>query len=158
MQIQGVALSLWYAGFSLRCLLLMQSMGSRAWASVVVGHRLSCSRVYGIFPDQGLNPRSLHWQEHSQPLDHQGSPLDIVLVLKKFTVVWEKKTPLTALYHLLLYLSYLSSLVPSPQFFNLIKSWMFFGIPSSSARSRKTADKEIRIKPLKTPCFTHNIY
>ena len=128
------------------------------FGSVVVAHRPSCFATYGIFPDQGLNPRSLHWQEDFQPLDHQGSPLDVVLVLKKFTVVREKKTPLTVLYHLLLYLSYLSNFVPSPQFFNLIKSWMFFGIPSSSARSRKTADKEIRIKPLKTPCFTHNIY
>ena len=30
-------------------------MGSRAWASVVVIHRLSCSVACGNFPDQGLN-------------------------------------------------------------------------------------------------------
>ena len=102
------------------------------FGSVVVAHRPSCFATYGIFPKQELKPRSLHWQQDSQPLNHQGGPLDVVLVLKKFTVVWEKKTPLTALYHLLLYLSYLSSLVPSPQFFNLVKSCMFCGIPSSS--------------------------
>ena len=28
----------------------------------------------GIFPDQGSNPRPLHWQADSQPLRHQGSP------------------------------------------------------------------------------------
>ena len=32
------------------------------WASVVVMHRLSCSAVCGIFPDQKLNPCPLHWQ------------------------------------------------------------------------------------------------
>ena len=36
---QGVALYLWCAGFSLRCLLLLQGVSSRAWASVVVVHR-----------------------------------------------------------------------------------------------------------------------
>ena len=30
--------------------------------------------LQGIFPDQGLNPGLLHWQEHSLPLSHQGSP------------------------------------------------------------------------------------
>ena len=29
--------------------------------SVVVAQRLSCSKAYGIFPDQGLNPCTLHW-------------------------------------------------------------------------------------------------
>ena len=33
--------------------------------SVVVAHGLSCSTVCGIFPDQGLNPCPLHWQEDS---------------------------------------------------------------------------------------------
>ena len=41
------------------------------WASVVVAHRLSCPEAHGIFPDQGSNPCSLHWQADSQPLDHQ---------------------------------------------------------------------------------------
>jgi len=43
-----------------------------AWALVlvhmgsgVVAHGLSCSTARGIFPDQGLNPFLLHWQEDS---------------------------------------------------------------------------------------------
>ena len=59
---------LWCAGFSLRWLLLLRSMGSRragfsscgSWAlermgSVVVAHELSCSAACGMFPDQGSN-------------------------------------------------------------------------------------------------------
>ena len=61
------------AGFSLRWLLLFQSMDSRhtgfsgcgTRASVVVAHRLSCSAACGIFPDQGSNPCPLHWQVDS---------------------------------------------------------------------------------------------
>ena len=34
-------------------------------ASVVVAHRLICPGVCGIFPDQGSNPRPLHWQVDS---------------------------------------------------------------------------------------------
>ena len=68
-------------------LLLLQSAGSRARASVVaaheltncgsralkhslvvVAHRLSCSVAYGIFPDQGSNPCLLCWQADSLPL------------------------------------------------------------------------------------------
>ena len=29
---------------------------------VVVVHGLSCSQAWGILPDQGWNPRPLHWQ------------------------------------------------------------------------------------------------
>ena len=36
--------------------------------SVVGTHRLSCSTVCGIFPDQGSNPRPLYWQMNSHPL------------------------------------------------------------------------------------------
>ena len=39
------------------------------------GSRAQLLRACGIFPDQGLNPCSLHWQADSQPLRHQGSPL-----------------------------------------------------------------------------------
>ena len=58
--------------------------GLQTAGSVVVAHRLSCSMACGIFPDQGSNPCSLHWQVDSQPLCHQGSPqcgvtLDVVL-------------------------------------------------------------------------------
>ena len=42
--------------------------------SVVVAHRLSCPVSRGIFLDQGLNLRLLHWQTASLPLSHQGSP------------------------------------------------------------------------------------
>ena len=42
--------------------------------SAVVGHcRLSRSAARGIFPDQGSNPRPLHWQVDSYPLSHLGS-------------------------------------------------------------------------------------
>ena len=72
---------MWCAGFSLRWLLLLWSMGSRHTGfsscdhsgSVVVPHGLSCSVACGIFPDQGSNPCPLHWQADSQPLHHQGS-------------------------------------------------------------------------------------
>ena len=43
-----------------------------AWAHELCG--LSCSVVSGIFPDQGLNLGSLHWQADSEPLDHQENP------------------------------------------------------------------------------------
>ena len=55
--------------------LLLRGTGSRCAGSVVVAHGPSCSAACGIFPDQGSNPRPLHWQADSQPLRHQGSPL-----------------------------------------------------------------------------------
>ena len=39
-----------------------------------MAHGLSYSTACGIFPDQGSNPRPLHWQADPQPLHHQGSP------------------------------------------------------------------------------------
>ena len=62
------------AGLSLSRPLLLRSTGSRRAGSVVVAHGSSCSAACGIFPDQGSNPRPLHWQADSQPLRHQGSP------------------------------------------------------------------------------------
>ena len=53
---------------------LVGSTGSRYAGSVVVAHGPSGSAACGIFPDQGSNPCSLHWQAGSQPLRHQGSP------------------------------------------------------------------------------------
>ena len=47
----------------------LQSTGS-----LVVVHGLSCFLACRIFPDQDLNPCLLHWQAHSLPLSHQGSP------------------------------------------------------------------------------------
>ena len=66
--------SLRCVGLSLSRPLLLQSTGSRRAGSVVVAHRPSCSTACGIFPDQGSNLCSLHWQADSQPLRHQGRP------------------------------------------------------------------------------------
>ena len=54
--------------------LLLRSTGSRRAGSAVVAHGPSRSAACGTFPDQGSNPRPLHWQADSQPLHHQGSP------------------------------------------------------------------------------------
>ena len=59
-------------GLSLSRPLLLRSTGSRRAGSVIVAHGPSCSAACGIFPDQGSNPRPLHWQADSQPLRHQG--------------------------------------------------------------------------------------
>ena len=67
------------AGLSLSRPLLLRSTGSRRAGSVVVAHGPSRSAACGIFPDQGSNPRPLHWQADSQPLRHQGSPIWIFL-------------------------------------------------------------------------------
>ena len=61
--------------------LLLWSTGSRRACSVVVAHGPSCSAACGILPDQGSNPRPLHWQADSQPLHHQGSPFCRILIL-----------------------------------------------------------------------------
>ena len=63
------------ADLSLSRPLFLRSTGSRRAGSVTVAHGPSCSAACGIFPDQGSNPCSLHWQADSQPLRHQGSPL-----------------------------------------------------------------------------------
>ena len=42
--------------------------------SITVVHGLSCSTACGIFPTQGSNLDSLHWQTDSLPLSYQGSP------------------------------------------------------------------------------------
>ena len=65
---------------SLSLPLLLRSTGSRRAGSAVVAHGPSCSAACGIFLDQGSNPCPLHWQEDSQPLRHQGSPLIVVLI------------------------------------------------------------------------------
>ena len=62
------------AGLSLSRPLLLRSTGSRRAGSAVVAHGPSRSTACGILPDQGSNPRPLHWQADSQPLHHQGSP------------------------------------------------------------------------------------
>ncbi|XDA70403.1 hypothetical protein R6Z07F_000775 [Ovis aries] len=47
-------------GILLQWLLLLYSMGSWLWASVVAAQGLNCSAACGIFPDQGSNPCPLH--------------------------------------------------------------------------------------------------
>ena len=77
------------AGLSLLRPLLLRSTGSRRAGSVIVAHGPSCSAACGIFPDQGSNPRPLHWQADSQPLRHQGSPLGPLLTyLKQEPALW----------------------------------------------------------------------
>ena len=51
--------------------------------SVVMMCGLSCSTVFGIFPDQRLNPCFLYRQVDSLPLSHQGSPLLASLKVRK---------------------------------------------------------------------------
>ena len=46
----------------------------------VVAHGLSCPAVCGVLPDQGLNWCPLHFKEDSLPLDHQGTPENILCV------------------------------------------------------------------------------
>ena len=56
---------LWACGFS--------SCNLRALVASLVGvvHGLGCTAARGIFLDQGLNPRPLHWQANSQTLGHR---------------------------------------------------------------------------------------
>ena len=74
--------SLWCTGLSLSWPLLMRNTGSRCTGSVIVAHGPSCSTACGIFPDQGSNPCPLHWQADSQPLRHQGSPVQWFLIVE----------------------------------------------------------------------------
>ena len=55
----------------------VQAPGSRASVAVgslVVSQGLNCSATCGIFPDQGLNPCPLHWQEDFCSLHHRKVP------------------------------------------------------------------------------------
>ena len=78
--------SLRCAGLSPSRPLLLRSTGSRRAGSAIVAHGPSCSAVCGIFPDQGSNPRPLHWQADSQPLCHQGSPVLFDFIYLFFTM------------------------------------------------------------------------
>ena len=42
--------------------------------AVLEAHAHSYCAAHGIVPDQGSNLCLLHWQAHSYPLSHQGSP------------------------------------------------------------------------------------
>ena len=60
----------------------------------VVTHGLNCSAACGIFPDQGLNPCPLHWQEDLQPLDDQES-YSVFMHAQSFSHVQFFATPWT---------------------------------------------------------------
>ena len=75
LQRTGPALQLWYSGFSLQWLLLLQSTDSRAQAQQRWCMDFSCSVACEISQDQGSNPRLLHWQADSLLLSYQGSPI-----------------------------------------------------------------------------------
>ena len=54
------------------CVRAFSSCGE--WGLLFIAmHKLSYSKVFWIFLDQGLNPRPLHWQAGFKLLDHQGS-------------------------------------------------------------------------------------
>ena len=44
----------------------------------------------GIFPDQGSNPRPLHWQPDSHSLYHQGSPRQLIFNKCVKAIQWRK--------------------------------------------------------------------
>lgn len=51
---------------------------SRALQAPQPRHRgLAAPRHYGLFSEQGSNPRILRWPMHSLPLSHEGSPLAV---------------------------------------------------------------------------------
>ena len=51
-------------------------------------HRISCSVTGGIFPDQGLTLRPLHWQADSYSLYHEGSSTDNSCFLGATSYLW----------------------------------------------------------------------
>ena len=73
-------------GLSLSRPLLLRNTGSRRAGSAIVAHGPSHSAARGIFPDQGSNPCPLHWQADSQPLRHQGSPLQVYFYMPTVNV------------------------------------------------------------------------
>ena len=67
--------------------LVVEHEGSRACGlqsagSVVVAHGLSCPVACGIFLDQASKLSPLHWQAVSYPLDHQGSPVFLLIMVR----------------------------------------------------------------------------
>ena len=64
-----------------------RSSNCGSWAlelsSVVVQHRLNCSKACGIFLDQGSNLCLLFWQADSLPPSHQGSLTGIFWIIEK---------------------------------------------------------------------------
>ena len=62
------------------------SLVAASWGySLVVVHRLSCPVAGGILWGQGLDPRPLHQQVDSQPLDLCGSEKMLILMAEMGT-------------------------------------------------------------------------
>ena len=50
---------------------------------------------WGIFPDQGVNPRLLHWQVSCLPPSHREAPVVKVAQIKRKernSTIWEKES------------------------------------------------------------------
>ena len=75
-------------GFSLWCLLLLQSTGSKHVGVSSCGPQAQLPSACRIFPDRGLNPHPLLWQADSYPLDHQEVPT-LLFVLPQCSVFGE---------------------------------------------------------------------
>ena len=70
------------------------------WDSPGKNTRAGCHFLQqGIFPTQGSNPHVLHWQAHSLPLRHQGSPcihiyihthiyICVLFFISQMTILW----------------------------------------------------------------------
>ena len=58
------------------CIELSLVAASGSYSLVVVVHGLSCPVACGSSLDQGSIPYLLHWWVDSQPVDHQGSPIN----------------------------------------------------------------------------------
>ena len=76
------------AGLSLSRPLPLRSTGSTRAGSATVAHGPIRFAACGIFPDQGSNPCSLHWQADPQPLRHQGSPSWCIFNVGPVTNTW----------------------------------------------------------------------
>ena len=78
--VSGATLQRPCTGFSLRRLRFLWGLRVSGLqclqhvGSVVAAYGLSRWLAFGIFPDEALNPRPLHWQVDSYPLYHQRSP------------------------------------------------------------------------------------
>ena len=104
-------------------------------------HGLSCSVARGILPDQRSNLCPLHWQEDSQPLCYQGSPLVFlfeIFNLAQLDYLWSTQLfqPETSK----LIFSFLSSLLPpaltqSNSSVRILNFFFFLATPGKSSSS-----------------------
>ena len=89
--------------------------GSRAQAQYLWGNNLVAPRHVGSSPDQGSNPHPLHWQAHSYPLYHQGSPekrnFNQVQSVQIDNMISKEKTPYKSNVETMLQVSVLQHLV-----------------------------------------------